>query len=299
MGKNEHVAQRLRLGVDVGGTKTQAVLLDDADEVISTARVLTRRGAEGVAATVLEVVAALGHPLDALFSVGVGVPGLIDTDTGVVRSAVNLDLKDCPLAETLTAMFGVPVRVENDAKATALGAVRLMPEAAGSLAYLNFGTGTSLAFVVDGRLVRGHLNASGEIGHIVIDPEGEMCACGQRGCLETVIGGRNLRARLERLGLDLRTLAVDDATSVAQSEYARLVGGIVTAISIAGLLLDPKVIVIGGGVITACPAIVTAVRTRLMAAETGSSFLGVMTLSSRMITLPDDVPVQAMGAAGL
>ncbi len=124
-------------------------------------------------------------------SIGIGIPGLVDTASGEVAHAVNLGVDRLPLGGVLAERLGVRVRVENDVKAASLGAYDLLG-LTGTMAYLNLGTGMAAGIVVDGRLWRGTSGIAGEIGHIPIDPAGAECACGQRGCLETVASGSGI-----------------------------------------------------------------------------------------------------------
>src|SRR5690606_27342425 len=122
-------------------------------------------------------------------------------EQGRVLHAVNLGVDALDLAARASAELGVPVAVENDVKAAALGAASLMgPEAAASMAYLNLGTGVAAGIVTDGRLWRGARGTAGEVGHISVDPAGRACTCGQRGCIETLAGGGALARAWGRPG---------------------------------------------------------------------------------------------------
>ncbi|NMM16931.1 MAG: ROK family protein, partial [Cellulomonas sp.] len=164
------------VGLDIGGTKVDGVLLDAASAVRGTLRAATVRGTDGVVTcasrVVRELCAAGGIDTADVVGVGVGVPGLVDPRTGSVSHAVNLgmDLSDVPLGALLTsALDGVPVRVENDVNAAALGAAHLLGLGA-DLAYLALGTGVAAGVVLDGRLRRGFRGGAGEIGHVTYEP---------------------------------------------------------------------------------------------------------------------------------
>ena len=180
--------------MDIGGTKTEAVAIDDAGAVIDTVRVASGFGAEAVVASTVEAVVALAallgvEPRD-FGAIGVGVPGAVDPASGRVAHAVNLGLNGLALGEELTARLGVRVRLENDVNAAALGAFHLLGHGPDhSMAYLNLGTGLAAGLVLAGRLWRGSRGTAGEIGHIPVDPAGGLCVCGQRGCLELVASG--------------------------------------------------------------------------------------------------------------
>ena len=182
----------LRVGLDIGGTKTEAVALDPNGRLVGRLRMPTELGAERVLATAERAVRGLsfqtGRPLSAFASIGIGIPGAVDRETGEVRHAFNLDLAELQLGSLLSELVGVPVRVENDVTAAALGANHLL-ELDGTIAYLNLGTGLAAGIVVDGAPWRGAHGVAGEIGHLPIDPNGYACPCGQFGCLETVASG--------------------------------------------------------------------------------------------------------------
>ncbi len=182
------------VGLDIGGTKTHGVVLESDGTILAEVRESTVPGAEGVTATAARVFEALrsatGLPLAG--RVGVGVPGLVDGERGILRHAVNLDVNgdDLPLRDLLADSLGVPVVLENDVNAAALAACALV--GADDVVYVSVGTGLAAGLVVDGRLRRGEHGAAGEIGHLPVDPAGEECGCGQTGCLETIASGRAL-----------------------------------------------------------------------------------------------------------
>ena len=134
--------------------------------------------------------ATLGQDVAA---VGVAIPGHVDAEDGSVSMAVNLGITYLPLGPMLQAQLGVPVFVEHDARAAALWlseqAADGSAQAPASLAFIAIGTGISAGVVLDGALLRGDNGLAGEVGHIVADPEGAVCACGLRGCLETIAAG--------------------------------------------------------------------------------------------------------------
>jgi glucokinase len=185
----------LLVGVDVGGSKI-AVLVVDHDEQILARRVApTAAGApdhaaEEITAGITEALAAAGGTIADIAAIGVGVPGRVDPLTGTVTLAVNLGWSDLPLGASLEQRFGRPCVVENDVRAAALGLHRRgIVGDIDDLAYLAVGTGVSAGVVLDGRLHRGARGLAGEIGHVIVEPAGAVCACGQRGCLETLVSG--------------------------------------------------------------------------------------------------------------
>ena len=187
----------LLAGLDIGGTKTAVLLVNQSRRVLAR-ETLPTYVSEGPAVLVRGIAAAVRAALGSakvsdagLLAVGAGVPGMVETETGVVRLAVNLGLESFPLAEALAAELAVPVVLENDVRAAALGAYAWLGRSQNvqSVAYLSLGTGVSAGLVLDGRLYRGERGMAGEIGHVIMEPAGMPCKCGLRGCLETVASG--------------------------------------------------------------------------------------------------------------
>ncbi len=178
------------MGIDIGGTKTAALVVDSDDHVLGRAeRPTDRRAPVRVAVdAAMAALAAAAVPNGTLKAVGVAVPGDVDPQTGVVRLAVNLDARDLPLGESLARALGVPCFVDHDARAAAAW-LAARPGATGDLAYLSIGTGIAAGVVLDGQTLMGDNGLAGEIGHCVADPDGPMCPCGLRGCLEVMASG--------------------------------------------------------------------------------------------------------------
>jgi predicted NBD/HSP70 family sugar kinase len=294
----------VRLGLDIGGTKIDAVALADDDTVLARTRVPTGFGPDEVLAnarTAAErvVEAAGGVPAAGFPTVGIGIPGIVDAQLGIVRHAVNLGLEQLALGPGLSAALDASVTVENDVNAAALGAYHLLGLTR-SAAYLNLGTGLAAGFVLDGRLFRGARGTAGEIGHIPIDPLGEQCACGQRGCLETIASGGWVArkwggdAALPVLELFDRADA-GDARAVALRD--ELIAGAAAAVRILVLTVDVEVVVIGGGISNLGARLLDRIAAALDAQAEVSEFLASLELSSRVRLVPLDQPVAAVGAA--
>ncbi|MGC3953721.1 MAG: ROK family protein [Propionicimonas sp.] len=290
----------LSLGIDIGGTKAHGLVLDAADRVLAERVLPSAPTPAGVRRTVLAMARALAGELglttDSFGSIGLGIPGLVDPVRGVVETAVNLGIARCELADLLAGDFAVGVRVENDLKATALGAALLLGRPASDLAHLNLGTGLSAAAVSDGRLVRGLRNGAGELGHLAIDPAGERCRCGQRGCLETVLGGFHLGPRLAAQGLDLAGLGTDPRPAAA-AERDRIVGGLATALTLLVIAYDSAAITLGGGVVRAATWLRPAAVDELRRRAADSPFLTGLAIAERLMELPAAAPVAPLGAA--
>ena len=155
-------------------------------------------GAKGADAVALvhrlaaDLIAMTDRPI---LGIGVGSPGIVDA-VGTVIDAPNLAWVDTPLAVSLADAFGLPVFVANDANTAVLGEHTFGQTGDGGLMVLRVGTGVGAGLVIEGSLLHGHRGAAGEIGHVVVDPDGEVCACSRTGCLETILAVPHLRRRL-------------------------------------------------------------------------------------------------------
>jgi glucokinase len=260
---------RLLAGVDIGGTKVLGVLVDEdqPDIVKAEHRVPTPQGTENVLQAIVEVVQGLGTPVQSL---GVGIAGLVDR-TGVLQTAPNLpSLHHVSVRTELMQRLGRPVAVDNDATCAAWGEQRVgAARGVSDATCITLGTGIGTGLIASGEVVRGAHGFAGEAGHMTVDPAGPLCPCGRRGCWERMASGSGL-ARLARDAAEAGRL--ERALSLAGGEVAALRGEHVTqavlegdrqalellsgfawwvALGIANLvtLLDPGMVVIGGGLI--------------------------------------------------
>lgn len=248
-----------------------------------------RRGPTAVLASLQQIVAALVARAGDVRAVGVACAGLIHPGSGVVVQAPNLGWRDVPLAATLARDLDVPVVVDNDVRAAAWGEFRFGGHAgARSLLAVFVGTGIGSGAVLDGMLWRGAANAAGELGHTQVVPDGPPCPCGAHGCLELYASGSGLERRVRqaveagvktRLGLACRgdpaalTLAAVAAAANAGDDLARGLWNdahryLTLAVANAITLLNPDVLVLGGGVIESLPALFDTVAAGVMTAAT-------------------------------
>lgn len=293
----------MRLGVDIGGTKTDAVAVNDSGEVAHRERLTTGFGSLAVVETALEAITGVAKlsGLDAaeFESIGIGIPGVVDNASGYVRHAVNLGFDELGLGDLLAARIGARVRIENDVTAAAFGAYSLLGINS-SMAYLNLGTGIAAGLVIDGKLWRGARGTAGEIGHIPVDPNGELCPCGQHGCLETVASGSSIsRAWPTTSGhsaLDLFD-AADAGDAKALVIRSRLATGVASAVRLLILTADVETVVIGGGLSHLGDRLLGDVSEVLESWAASSTFLASLELTSRVRLVPDGHPVAAIGAA--
>ena len=292
----------VNVGLDIGATKTLGLVVDAGGAILAEVRESTEPGTEGVVRTAARVVEALraatGHDLPG--TVGVGMPGLVDHEKGTVKHAVNLGLDGdwFPLGDLLGARLGVPVVVENDVNAAALGAVALSGE--DDLLYLSIGTGLAAGLVLEGRVRRGEHGAAGEIGHVPVDPAGPECGCGQRGCLETVASGSALAAAWPSEGVppaQALFAAAQAGDPRAVEVRDRFAAGVASAIRMMALAVDPRTVVLGGGVAQLGEQLRVAIAAALGAKAASSPFLASLELADRVRVVPSDYPVAAVGAA--
>ncbi len=259
----------LAIGVDMGATKIAVVLADRAGAILAENRLptLPQDGAESVmdrmAQAIREVMIQAPGPVA---GIGIGSPGRVDPTAGTVSAAANLGWDVVDLAGGIARRLdnGLPVRIAKDANAEILGEIFFgAAQGERDCVYLGIGSGLGGGIVSDGRLVIGAHHTGGEIGHLVLDPDGRACACGQHGCAETVLSGPGLMATVRELaaGGDLPTalslgsdlsvgnilagaLAGDALAHAAVAEMGRWLG---MALAVNVALMDPALIVIGGG----------------------------------------------------
>ncbi|MDR5710056.1 MAG: ROK family protein [Armatimonadota bacterium] len=253
--------------VDLGATNLRVGLVGPEGELVATLRARTpQEGPQSVVEAIARLVEELcPRAQEVPRRMGVGVPGPLSVAEGIVHAPPNLPgWREVPLRALLEERLGVTVILENDANAAAVGEWwRGAARGARHVLYITWSTGIGGGLLVDGRIYRGASDTAGEIGHITVDPLGPLCPCGRRGHLEGIAGGRAIaRAAREALarGEPSRLVAVREITAREVAEAAR--GGdplarrvLERAARMMGLavgsmlnLLNPEVVVIGGGV---------------------------------------------------
>jgi glucokinase len=260
------------VAIDVGGTGLKGAVIERDGSLRVQRRHSTPRGAGGGA--VVEAVLALATELVGIAGpsarVALAVPGLVDDERGIVALAPNLGWRDLPLRAIAEERLGLPALVWHDARAAAL-AEGTLGAARGARDWLlvTIGTGIGGAIVSDGRVLLGGRGAAGELGHIGVVPDGPRCACGRRGCLEALASGRNISERYaERSGVlgmraeDVlaRASAGDDAAAAVWDEA---IDALARALAGCAALLDPELVVLGGGVASAGAALLDPLAARL------------------------------------
>ena len=262
------------LGVDIGGTKVAVGLVDHEGRIVSQGRkpMVANGTAEAGLQAVLGAIDSLASSSKVgIHSIGICAPGPLDPEAGVVLNPPNLPCwRNFPLAEKISSRYRVPVRVDNDANAAALAETR-WGAARGFryVFYATIGTGIGSGIVLDGRIYHGHSGAAGEGGHVSIDYRGPRCGCGKLGCIEALAAGPAIAGRARaKLGTGhsssrILELSKGDVTAVtsemvgqayaAGDSLAREVLQETVEILTPWIgniidLLDPDVVVMGGGV---------------------------------------------------
>lgn len=293
--RSDKAPERLFIGVDVGGTKILGVAVEPTTgQVRGSKRVPTPRGDPGsvgptIAGVVDELIEAHGPPA----AVGVGVPGLVDHE-GVLHYGPNVPgVFDLDIAGDLRRALNLPVVADNDAANAALAEHRIgAARGAMHAVIITQGTGIGGALIIGGKLLRGANGFAGEPGHMLIDQAGHLCACGRRGCWETVSSGAglaNLSRDLIEEGRGQRILELaggepahirgehvsaamaegdDDAEEVLEkfsTWVARGIGSLIT-------LLDPELVVLGGGLAVINQHFLSDVRSKVPAAVLGGQY---------------------------
>jgi glucokinase len=305
------------VGFDLGGTKMLAVVFDGKFNILGQARKKTK-GAEGADAGMDRIVATIEEALteakvdrDELGGIGMGIPGPLDLDEGVLLESPNLGWHDLPLQAGLEKKFKCHVALANDVDAGTFGEYKFGAGRKGRCVLGVFpGTGIGGACIYEGRIIRGSRFSCMEIGHMHMQTNGRLCGCGRRGCLETIASRLAIAAEaamaayrgeapwlLKEAGTDLkdiRSSVLADSIKAGDTAVEKIVRNAAMHIGIAVAnavnLLAPDIVVLGGGLVEAMPklfieevedtvkkrAMITLVKSvRIVEAELGDN-AGVM-----------------------
>ena len=244
-----------RIGIDLGGTKTEVALLSPDGAVLKRDRRPTPavQGYEAILDTVTDLVAETVSSLKEDYTIGIGIPGIVDARTELVLNANTTIMIGHPLRKDLEARLKRQIRVQNDANCFALAeAQQGAGRKYGMIFGVIMGTGCGGGIVIDKKLHGGLHGIAGEWGHVSIDPNGPQCWCGNRGCIETFISGGGLQKRFESMYGERKT--VEQIVASARSgaapdqeffdrfleDFGRALGGLIS-------ILDPDAIILGGG----------------------------------------------------
>lgn len=307
------------VGFDLGGTKMLATVYDADFKPVAARRRKTkefkgpRAGVQGIIKTIDEALEIAELPRTALGGIGIGCPGVLELDKGVIQHAPNLGWRNVPLARDLQKVFGCKVHLINDVDAGTYGEYRFgAGKGARCVVGVFPGTGIGGGCVYDGKLIRGRVSSCFEFGHLHMTAKGGLCGCGRWGCLETVAGRLAISAEaakaafrgqaphlLEMAGTDLTSIrsrvlaeaaeAGDEAVEEIIRRAARYLG---VAVASVVNLMAPDVIVLGGGMVEAMPKPFLEEVRSAVKEQSMKPFRGVKVVAAK---LSDDAGV--MGAA--
>ncbi|WP_066462129.1 ROK family glucokinase [Sanguibacter suarezii] len=261
------------IGVDIGGTKIAAGVVDEHGQILAQTRVSTEPDdASSIDQAIAEVFRELSRDYE-IGAVGLAAAGFVSPDRRSVLFAPNIAWRNYPIADRVAALIGtdVPIVVENDANAAGWAEFRFgVGQHASDMLMLTVGTGLGGAVIVDNKLVRGRWGVAAEVGHMRVVPSGHYCGCGHEGCWEQYASGsalvRDAKAaagsrpreaahlldladgRIENINGPLVTLAAQSGDSLSVELLADLGRWIGEGAASVAALLDPELIVIGGGV---------------------------------------------------
>ncbi|MCD6012236.1 MAG: hypothetical protein K0Q79_2098 [Flavipsychrobacter sp.] len=283
VGKNE----KWGIGIDMGGTKIEAAIVGDQGKLRDQLRIPTNSqdGAERIIERTLRAVKELmGRNSDVeVAAAGIGIAGQIDNEGEYVIHAPNLKWSRVNLRQQLVNVLAMPVFICNDVRAAAWGEWSFgAGRGKKDVACIFVGTGVGGAFICDGKMLHGFNNSAGEIGHMVVKVNGELCTCGNSGCLEAIAGGWAIRKKAQQLALQDQSAAqtmIDLAGGIAsinaktvflaanQGDKAafKIVGDVVAAL-IAGVIsvinvFGPDRVILGGGIIEGMPTLIQRIET--------------------------------------
>lgn len=256
----------LTIGVDIGGTNMRAAVVDTHGEILDRAATLTPNSEDVLVDKLVALVNTLRDRHE-IAAVGLAVAGFLDPDCTTVRFAPHLPWRDAPVREIMTERLQLPVRLEHDANSAAWGEyVFGQAREAGTWVYFSVGTGIGATIMHRGEIFRGSFGMAPEFGHVTVVPGGRQCSCGKRGCLERYASGTALADTVLELADDcpeyrrsplLHTAstgeeimnAARDGDALGQAvvaEFARWLG---IGLSFVADVIDPELIVLGGGVV--------------------------------------------------
>lgn len=275
------------VGVEIGVDFISIILTDFVAQILWRQRIASDprdeqgiiiKRVEDIVQRALEVGGRRGLRL---LGIGLGLPGLVDVREGSLVFAPNLGWRDVPFQRMWTRRFDLPIFVENEANAAALGEYYFgIARDVHNLIYLSAGIGLGGGIIINGKLFRGSGGYAGEIGHMTVEPDGEMCGCGKRGCWETVVGPRAIVRRVlgalesgsesqvsvmiegdpDRVSVDVVVEAAESGDAVAQQALREV--GVQLGIGIANLVnaFNPEMVVLGGALSLASPFLLPVIE---------------------------------------
>ncbi len=242
------------IGVDLGGTKVQTARVKNGEVAGTYKQLISSQGSEDQ--VIQEIISAIQAVMtSSVQAIGIGVPSVVDIEKGIVYDVQNIPAwQEVHLKDILEKQFGIPVFMNNDANCFALSeALDGAGQGHGVVFGVIMGTGVGGGVVFNGQLHQGHQHIGGEWGHNILEVNGPDCYCGQKGCIETLISGPGLAADFHRYSSDHSLFASDIVALAAQGEalaeasMQRFFDRFGRAMAMVVNILDPDVIVLGGG----------------------------------------------------
>jgi len=281
--------QDMYLGLDIGGTNIKSGLVNPESTQVSEYKSTPSRIDEGKIAVLKRILGVIkSYDLDSLEGIGIGIAGSIDAKSGNVEYSPNLFHDLFPLGDFLNEEIKslsnnqLEIRVENDVRVCALSLHHFYYKDIDDFICIYLGTGIGSGIITNGRLLKGSSNSAGEIGHTIINSGGALCSCGNLGCFEAEASGqgalRKIRAMLNKHkegslyeryiadpdGLEL-VVVHDEAEGgdwLAGSAWEEFIKYLTIGVANAVTIFNPRVLVLGGGVLESCPFIVDEVKER-------------------------------------
>ncbi|HLR69364.1 MAG TPA: ROK family protein [Virgibacillus sp.] len=249
------------VGVDIGGTKVSIAIVDSAGQMIKQSKISTnvtippKEMINQISQEMERIIKLSGIPLQSIIGIGIGAPGPIDISKGMIVSPPNLtNWVDIPIVEWFKEKWSLPIFLDNDANAAALGekwigAARNNKD----FVYVTISTGIGAGIFVDGKILHGRKGNAGDIGHIVVDPSFGKCVCGQYGCIESIASGTAIAKRgSEIMGEELSTKDIFDLYVKGHADIVPFLDRIFYTLGTVCVtiinLYDTEKIIIGGGV---------------------------------------------------
>ena len=240
-----------KIGIDLGGTKTEGVLLDEDLEIIERKRVSTVQDYKKIIETISSLVNDLKSKTSGKTTVGVCAPGITSQKTGLIKNSNTQCLIGMPLQKDLERTLGQKILMENDANCFAMAEAQLGAAKNYDIVFgVIMGTGVGGGIVINGKIHGGRSNIAGEWGHHIIRPNGNKCYCGKSGCVETYISGPALERRWKELTgkpQPLPTIIENLSTTKAKEWKAEFLENFAIGLANVINILDPDVVVLGGG----------------------------------------------------
>jgi fructokinase len=246
----------LRIGIDLGGTKTEGLVINEAGKMLYCERRSTPQadGYDAILKNIHALVSDLEKKAGQSCRVGIGTPGAISTRTGCLKNSNTVCLNGKPVKDDLEKILARPIRLANDANCFALSeALDGAGQGAGVVFGVILGTGVGGGIVINGQLIEGLQHIAGEWGHNVLETDGPPCYCGKHGCVETLLSGPGLARDYVLHGgdpsLDAKQIVAHAEQGDARAEAAmqRYLDRFGRALSTVINILDPDVVVLGGG----------------------------------------------------